>query len=51
MRRLLVGGVVTGALMVGFALPASGFEPPADPQDKFTCPKANLCQGIRVTRG
>jgi hypothetical protein len=33
--------VIVAALVLVFAMPAgtaSGFEPPADPQDKFTCP-------------
>lgn len=29
---------LAGAATLAFAPPASAFEPPADPQDRFTCP-------------
>jgi hypothetical protein len=36
-RAALAAGIITAA-SIGIAPSASAFEPPADPEDKFTCP-------------
>jgi hypothetical protein len=44
-RRALAVGLLIGTATFTFAPSASAFEPPADPQNKFTCPGGDPVAG------
>jgi hypothetical protein len=44
-RTALTAGIIVGAASIGIAPSASAFEPPADPEDKFTCPGGTFVPG------
>jgi hypothetical protein len=44
-KGALAVGIIVGAASIGIAPSASAFEPPADPEDKFTCPGGTFVPG------